>query len=83
MNQANPRLGFPPNTQSVANALYSAIELSLAAISHDQIQKEVDALKRNMQELSRQQYKKVKPDANFAYEVEKTRGFKYQPLPSS
>lgn len=41
----NPKLGFPDRARSVANAVYSAIELSLVTFPFEKIEDEVAEMK--------------------------------------
>ncbi|CAL2045456.1 unnamed protein product [Caenorhabditis brenneri] len=69
INEPNPRLGFPSRSQSTANALYSAIELSLATFPHGQIKKEVNDMKKNILRHSQQQYTNMNPKAVLGYQL--------------
>ncbi|CAS00605.1 Protein CBG27142 [Caenorhabditis briggsae] len=71
INEPNPRLGFPQRNQSVANALYSAIELHLSVVPPEQIQEEIDTMKKKIRIQSREQYQRLHPDAEFNYKIQK------------
>ncbi|KAF1751390.1 hypothetical protein GCK72_017944 [Caenorhabditis remanei] len=80
INAPNTRLGFPSRTQSVANALYSAIELPLTVFPHEQMKEEVKTMKEKILDQSKEQFKALHPDARFGH-VKRKKQFRWHNFP--